>query len=477
MKLQYKILLGIIPLMIISIFSIGLWSINEAKNDIHDFAYSYMEVLLDSYVKNNLVYRQKMPAESGMKNSTALYREEAVNALKSLPRSPYLDLMIMDSGGKIICNLSDHDNRYTEAEINRLLQQLSAGPDEKKKGSLKTGRHSEIYIAQYFRPWDWIVYFSIDDGYFQGIQKHIRYAIFGVSAVFGLLTVVVIFVLSRLFFINPIRKLKTAASMISQRQAVDTVDVGSGDELGELARSMESMSVSIQTYHARLLNCQAGLEEKVNRRTKELHEANRILKEEINERRKAEKDFKKSERKLKESQQIAHLGYWEFDHVSNRLYWSEEIYRIFGLDPGEFRGSFEDFMKVVHPEDRESVAGAYADSVKNRTIYDIVHRLLLKDGTLKYVHERCKTEYDDNGKAVHSLGTVLDITDLKRAEEELQEYRECLEDKVKKRTAEINSKNADLQRLNRLFVDREFRIKELRDRVKELNEEIQRLRN
>ncbi|NOZ68253.1 MAG: PAS domain-containing protein [Deferribacteres bacterium] len=474
MKLQYKILLGIIPLMIISIFSIGLWSLHEAKRYIHDFTYSYMEVLLDSYFKDHILSRQGMPEKPGL---TALYKKEAIDALRAVPRSPYLDLMIIDSTGKIIYNLSNHDNRYTKTEINELLKGINTEPDKEKKGHLKTGRHSEIYVARYFRPWDWILYFSIHDEYFKGVQRHIRYAILGVSAVCVLLTVVVIFILSRLFLINPIRKLKSAALMISQRRAVETVDVRSGDELGELARSMESMSASIQRYHARLLNCQAGLEEKVRRRTRELHEANRILKEEINERRKAEEELKKSERKLKEAQQVAHLGYWEYDPVSNKLYWSEEIYRIFGVDPGEFGGSYEDFMGMVHPEDRESVDRAYRESVKNRTTYDLVHRLLLKDGTVKYVHERCRTEYDENGKPLHSIGTVLDITELKLAEEELQEYRDCLEEKVKKRTAEISAKNAELERLNRLFADREFRIKELRDKVKELTREIERLRN
>ncbi|GEM_PF-3973291 len=481
MKLQYKILLGIIPLMVISIFSIGLWSLHEARRYIHDFTYSYMEVLLDSYFRDNIPGRhgmtEKPGGREGAEESTDLCKEEAINALKAVPRSPYLDLMIMDSTGKVISNLSSHDNSYTEAEINEILREISAGPEGKKRGHLKTGRHSEIYIARYFRPWDWILYLSIRDEYFEGVQRHIRYAILGVSAVFVLLTVVLIFILSRVFLINPIRKLKTAAMMISQRKAVDTVDVRSGDELGELARGMESMSVSIQRYHARLLNCQAGLEEKVRRRTRELHEANRILKEEINERRKAEEELKKSERKLKEAQQVAHLGYWEYDPVSNKLYWSEEIYRIFGLEPGEFGGSYEDFMEIVHPEDRESVDRAYRESVKNRTAYDLVHRLLLKDGTVKYVHERCRTEYDENGKPLHSIGTVLDITGLKRAEEELQEYRDCLEEKVKKRTAEISAKNAELERLNRLFADREFRIKELRDKVKELKREIERLRN
>ena len=192
--------------------------------------------------------------------------------------------------------------------------------------------------------------------------------------------------------------------------------------------------------------------------------------QDITERKRAMEELKESERKLKEAQQIAHLGCWELDMVSNTLNWSDEIYRIFNLEPLEFGASYEAFLDMVHPEDRAFVDTAYTDSVKNKTTYDIVHRLIMKDGSVKYVNERCKTEYDENSNPLRSLGTVLDITELKRTEEELQEYRKSLEEKVKKRTAEIEAKNIDLERFNRLFVDREFRIKELREKVKKLEE-------
>jgi PAS domain S-box-containing protein len=117
------------------------------------------------------------------------------------------------------------------------------------------------------------------------------------------------------------------------------------------------------------------------------------------------------------------LGHWEFDIVSNKLIWSDEIYRIFDLKPQEFGASYEAFLDAVHPDDREFVDRAYKDSLKNKTKYDIVHRLLLKDGTVKYVHERCETEYDNGGNPLRSLGTVLDITERKSASEELERIK------------------------------------------------------
>ncbi|MBW2116758.1 MAG: PAS domain S-box protein [Deltaproteobacteria bacterium] len=135
----------------------------------------------------------------------------------------------------------------------------------------------------------------------------------------------------------------------------------------------------------------------------------------------SEHDLRESERRLKESQKIARLGQWEFDLVANRLYWSEGIYDIFAIDPDEFDASYAAFLDAVHPDDREFVAKSYADSLKDKTSYNIVHRLLLKGGTVKYVNEICRTEYDENGKPLRSLGTVQDITERKQAERELEE--------------------------------------------------------
>ncbi|MCP4657215.1 MAG: response regulator [bacterium] len=135
------------------------------------------------------------------------------------------------------------------------------------------------------------------------------------------------------------------------------------------------------------------------------------------ERYRAEKALQENERRLKESQEIARLGRWELDLVTKTLHWSDEIYRIFDIDPREFDASYEAFLQAIHPDDRAFVAEAYADSLKAELPYDIIHRLLLKDGTIKYVQEKCRTEYDEEGNPLCSIGTLQDITELKEAEE------------------------------------------------------------
>jgi PAS domain S-box-containing protein len=186
------------------------------------------------------------------------------------------------------------------------------------------------------------------------------------------------------------------------------------------------------------------------------------------EQRQAEELLRQSESRLNEAQRIAHLGNWELDLVSNLLVWSDEIYRIFEIDPEQFGASYDAFLAAIHPDDRDFVNRAYTESVANRIPYNIVHRLQLPDGRIKYVNERCETHYGEDGRPLRSTGTVHDITDRYLAEESLRTLTEELEQRISERTVELETKNRDLERLNRLFVDRELRMVELKERIKEL---------
>lgn len=138
------------------------------------------------------------------------------------------------------------------------------------------------------------------------------------------------------------------------------------------------------------------------------------------ERKQMEEALRKSESRLVDAQRIAHIGSWELDLINNVLVWSDEIYRIFEIDPTRCRASYDVFLKTIHPEDRAAVDLAYRNSVKTRTPYSIDHRLLFPDGRVKFVHEQCETFYDD-GAPVRSVGTVQDITERKLAERVLVE--------------------------------------------------------
>ncbi len=140
----------------------------------------------------------------------------------------------------------------------------------------------------------------------------------------------------------------------------------------------------------------------------------------ITQRKQAEQTIIDSARRLADAQAVAHIGDWELQLPSNQLIWSDEIYRIFELDLQTSNVDYDTFLERIHPEDREKVSSAYLDSVKNKTFYNIEHRLLMSDGRIKYVHERGKTYYDEAGEPMRSVGAVQDITERNDMEQKLR---------------------------------------------------------
>jgi PAS domain S-box-containing protein len=161
------------------------------------------------------------------------------------------------------------------------------------------------------------------------------------------------------------------------------------------------------------------LEELVRQRTAALEVTNIQLKDEIAERKRAEELVRENEARLKRAQAIAHLGSWELDSGSGILTWSDEVYKIFGLEPQEFGATYESFLEAVHPDDREAVDTAYLGSLQEGSdSYEIEHRVIRKStGEVRHVHEKCEHIRDDTGKILRSIGMVHDITERKEAEE------------------------------------------------------------
>lgn len=123
-----------------------------------------------------------------------------------------------------------------------------------------------------------------------------------------------------------------------------------------------------------------------------------------------EYELKLARFRLSEVQRLSHTGIWDLDLVSNVLYWSDEVYEIFEIDKSRFGASYDAFLDAIHPADRNMVDEAYRNSVATAKPYKIRHRLLMKDGRIKYVEERCETTYNDNGEPLRSVGTIQDIS-------------------------------------------------------------------
>src|SRR5665648_324030 len=143
----------------------------------------------------------------------------------------------------------------------------------------------------------------------------------------------------------------------------------------------------------------------------------------ITERKMAEDRLKKSEHNLSEAERIGNTGSWEYDVASDTASWSENMFHIFDVDqemPTEL--VFKHFVdNLVHPEDRPHILSIFVDVLSGKRPYDLEYRVIKNDGTYRNIHAIAETLLDENGKVIRMIGKVEDITERKKAEEELKE--------------------------------------------------------
>jgi PAS domain S-box-containing protein len=143
----------------------------------------------------------------------------------------------------------------------------------------------------------------------------------------------------------------------------------------------------------------------------------------VTEHKQAEKTLRQSEANLRKAQEIAHIGSWHLDVTHNQLTWSDEVFRIFGVPTGTPL-TYESFLASIHPADRAVVDKAWTAAIHGAA-YDVEHRIMVS-GEVKWVRERAEVEFDAKGRALKGVGTVQDITERKRAQQELLRLNRAL---------------------------------------------------
>jgi PAS domain S-box-containing protein len=145
---------------------------------------------------------------------------------------------------------------------------------------------------------------------------------------------------------------------------------------------------------------------------------------------------------LAEAQALARLGSWEWDIGSNRITWSDEMYRLYGLEPG-IEVDYERYQSLVHPEDREVSHDAVLHSMRTGAPFSFDHRVIRSDGAERIFHARGRVVMDNDGKPIRMFGTGQDVTETRKASAALQKAAEYA---ARQATAE-----AAAQHLNRVF--------------------------
>ena len=118
--------------------------------------------------------------------------------------------------------------------------------------------------------------------------------------------------------------------------------------------------------------------------------------------------------------EAARLGTWQWDIKSNVVLWSKELERIHGLEQGTFAGTFEAFQSDIHPDDRDRVLSTIADTVRERKPHHLEYRILLPDGSTRWLEARGRMFFDAFGEPERLVGVCMDITERKSSEEALR---------------------------------------------------------
>jgi PAS domain S-box-containing protein len=173
-----------------------------------------------------------------------------------------------------------------------------------------------------------------------------------------------------------------------------------------------------------LVRAHDELERRVVERTEQLTAANEALRVEVEERKRTEEELRRSETYLAEGQRLSHTGSFCWNISTGAVYWSHETYRIYGFQPGQVQPSAHLFFDTLHSDDRSRIEQILAQSVKERSDYEIEFRITDGHGQLRYIHSIGHPVLNQWGEVIEVIGTVLDVTERKLAERELQKETE-----------------------------------------------------
>ena len=165
----------------------------------------------------------------------------------------------------------------------------------------------------------------------------------------------------------------------------------------------------------------------------------------ITERKQVEAEFRQSEERLNLALDAAQMGIWDWNLLTNQIRWSKSHEVLFGLTPGTFDGSDAAVEACIHPDDREAFKGAVNHSRLEQHEYDQQFRVVWSDGSIHWIGAKGKFLYDQTGQAVRMLGTVMDISDRKKAEAKIHTLNAELEQRVVERTQELQRTNENLK--------------------------------
>lgn len=375
MKLQFKILAVLIPFVLLSLVVLGLWSFNEARQSTYKSTYRYLRNVLESYTNDQIVQNYRLLKEAKLDNVQSYvenYQQESIKKSEELTRTKGGHIIIFNTSGKLVfCSMNHAVSDLERSWARAIREVVNDDGDDIKSGKIEEDSYNNIYAVRYFKPWEWVVVYAIEDDEISLSLDKILMLTFTITVLCAFGGTILIFIFSKIYLVRPINVLRDAASKITSHQKIKTIAVDSKDELGTLARSMETMSQSIYQYKTDRQQAEKSLLEKqrelelsqqelkrhhdsleqlVNDRTFELKEANRQLQKEIIVRKQEQEEKHELELKLLQAQKMESIGNLAggIAHDFNNILSSILGFTALAIEEAEQGSPMEDDLQEVY---------------------------------------------------------------------------------------------------------------------------------
>jgi signal transduction histidine kinase/ActR/RegA family two-component response regulator len=276
MRLQAKIHLLLLPLPLVFILGLGLWSSYLFTRGIEDMAGDHLALTLETYVADNLRHRHQLLARNGLDHVASFLDRYQAEAMKAAHRVPLMEgghIFALDGRGRFVFDTAGERVVTEYGDLPALTASALNRGEREMQTRITLNSETEFLVGRWFEPWDWFVFVAVPEDVLYSSARWIRNITLAAAAVCALLTFWLASILSRRHLTRPLTLLRDATRRIAARDYPSRPVVTGSDEIGELARAVETMSSRIQADERELLDLQRDLEERIAVRTAELARA------------------------------------------------------------------------------------------------------------------------------------------------------------------------------------------------------------
>lgn len=435
MRLQAKIHLATIPLALLFMVGLGGWNYLQARSMVEAQIFTHLRATLRTFIKESVDHRHQLLVANGLDSIPSFverYQQEVQAAATALAKEKGEHFLVFGAENQLVFDTDGGDPVQISQKWAHELQRMGLNPSPQFQGRVAdTKGPEEIYYGVYFPPWNWRILFVIPAAEVHATLAQIRSTTLAVALVGGSTLFLVLTILTRMFLLRPIRILRHSAAEIAENPALNTIPITTRDEIGEFARTMETMAERLHQNETHLQNAIDALVESEN--------TYRTLVEQI-----PQNIFMKDKEGVYLSCNHSFAGSLNRTPDQVRGFRDQDLYPA-------------NYAEALRKEDEEVL--------RSGKILDFETQVRV-GGENRWIQKIKAPLKDEIGEMFGLLGVVWDITERKRNEAELERHRNHLEDLVQQRTRELETKNRQLEEesLRRQMAEQQQRASEARFR-------------